>query len=212
MSGAEAIGIISSIIAIIDASLKIYEAIDDSAGLPQSFRDVATRLPLIHDTLETASAGLVDEEDMPSATSRNALTKVLESCHDKAVALNKVLQAVMPTAGASRLERYFKAIRTIPNADRVENLMNGILRDLQVLTGNRAVKTATQAQIARLIDGVNLGRRSNDNSPHVSLHNTSTGSQYVHSGFGNQNIANGGGIQVNGESTGPFYFGRVTER
>ncbi|KAI1209727.1 uncharacterized protein F4807DRAFT_426098 [Annulohypoxylon truncatum] len=210
MSGAEVVGLISGIIAIIDASLKLYEAIDDSAGLPQSFRDVATRLPLIHDTLETASTGLAEEEDAPPTTSRIALVKMLESCRDKAAELKKVLQAVMPAAGASRTERWAKALRTVPNADKVENLMNGILRDLQVLIGNRSVKAATQAQVARLIDEMKRGGKADGgSSPAISLHNASTGSQYVHSGHGNQNIANGGGIQVNGQSTGPFYFGRT---
>ncbi|KAI1455836.1 hypothetical protein F4805DRAFT_255278 [Annulohypoxylon moriforme] len=200
MSGAEVVGLISSIIAIIDTSLRIYEAIDDVMGLPRSFRDVAARLPLVHNTLEITSKGLFDKEDVPSATPYIALTKVLESCHKKAVALQKALQAVMPTTGASRIERYLKALKTIPTTDKVKNLMNGILEDLQVLTGNHAVKIATQTQSIRLIDG---------GGPIISLHNISTGSQYVHSGQGNQNITNRGGIQINEEPTVPFYFNRT---
>ncbi|KAI1414901.1 hypothetical protein F5Y13DRAFT_10063 [Hypoxylon sp. FL1857] len=211
MSGADVISLISGIIAIIDASLKLYEAIDDAAGLPQSFRDVATRLPLVHDTLETASAGL-DDEDMRSATSRYALAKVLEGCRDKADALKQVLQAVMPAAGASRMERYYKALKTIPNADKVENLMDGILGDLQVLAGNRTVKAATHAQVERLTDWVKRGEKINgDGSLAASLHNVNMGSQFVHSGRGNQNVVSGNGIQVNGNSAGPFYFGRTSE-
>ncbi|OTA68561.1 hypothetical protein K449DRAFT_386860 [Hypoxylon sp. EC38] len=212
MSGADVISLISGIIAIIDASLKLYEAVNDASGLPQSFRDVATRLPLVHDTLEVASVGLADEEDIPSATSRIALTKVLEGCHDKADALKRVMQAVIPQAGASRMERYFRALRTIPNADKVENLMDGILCDIQVLTGNRAVKAATQTQVKHLIDGMKARERSNGGGrTPASLYNASTGSQYVHSGYGNQNVATRGGIQINGTSAGPFYFGRFSD-
>ncbi|RYP81456.1 hypothetical protein DL769_001969 [Monosporascus sp. CRB-8-3] len=207
MSGAEVISLISGIIAIVDASLKLYEAVDDTSGLPQSFRGVAVRLPLIQDTLETTRAGLA-EEDAPLAGSRIALAKVLESCRDKAAALNKVLQAVMPAVGASRIERYLKALKTIPNADKVENLMEGILGDLQVLAGNHAVKAATRAQIERFITAGKMGGGLGG-SPAVALHNTGSGSQYVHTGQGNQNVANGKGIQINGALTGPFYFGRT---
>ncbi|KAI1772520.1 SesA protein [Hypoxylon cercidicola] len=207
MSGAEVIGLISGIIAIIDASLKLYEAVDDASGLPQSFRDVAARLPLVHDTLEKASTGLTGEED--TAAAYIALARVLESCRNKAAALKEVLQAVMPAVNASRMERYYKAIKTLPNADKVENLMDGILGDLQVLTGNRAVKAATQAQIERLIDAAKRGEKleGGGSTPAVSLYNASTGLQYVHSGPGNQNVATGHGIQINERSTGPYYFG-----
>ncbi|KAI4861171.1 SesA protein [Hypoxylon rubiginosum] len=213
MSAADVISLISGIIAIIDASLKLYDAIDDASGLPQSFRDVSARLPLVQNTLETASSGLTDETDARSttSTSRTALTKVLESCRDKAAALQKVLQAVIPATNASRMTRYLKALRTIPNADKVETLMDGILGDLQVLTGNHAVKAATRAQVERLIGAAKEGEGLNDSSPTVSLHNASTGSQYVHSGQGNQNVSTGSGLQFNEKLTGPFYFGRTPE-
>ncbi|KAI0597075.1 hypothetical protein F4775DRAFT_593608 [Biscogniauxia sp. FL1348] len=212
MSVADVIGLVSGIIAIIDASLKLYEAIDDAGGLPQSFRDVATRLPLVQDTLETACAGMSEEEDTSSDESRIALKKVLEGCHDKAIALKKVLQDVIPAAHASRMKRYLKALKTIPNADKVENLMDGILQDLAVMTSNRAVKAATQAQVKHLIDSIKGGERRGEKcngggGPTMLLHNAGAGSQYVHAGYGNQNVVNGTGIQVNGESSGAFYFG-----
>ncbi|KXX74227.1 Vegetative incompatibility protein HET-E-1 [Madurella mycetomatis] len=47
MSGAEVISIISGIIAIVDATAKVYDAANDASGLPEAFLDVVTRLPLI---------------------------------------------------------------------------------------------------------------------------------------------------------------------
>ena len=215
MSGAEVVSLISAIISIIDASLQLYEAVNNASGLPKSFRDVAVRLPLVQDTLETARTGLTREEDEPSTRSRVALTKVLESCRDKVVAANAMLQAVMPATGASRMKRYYKAFKTIPKGDKVESLMEGILGDLQVLTSSYAVKAATQARIERLIVAVRGGERLNvvddggGTSPAVDLHNLGLGSQYVHTGHGNQNVADGRGIQINGASTGPFYFNQT---
>ncbi|KAI1384072.1 uncharacterized protein F4822DRAFT_418544 [Hypoxylon trugodes] len=218
MSGAEVIGLVSGIISIIDASLKVCGAIGDASGLPQSFRDINARLPLVHDTLETISKGITDENDASLATSRTALTKALESCRDKANALKNVLEAVKPSAGASRMTRYLKAIKAIRNGDKAENLMNGILSDLHVFTSNHAVQTATQSQVNHLLNEIKGGKNP-DNSmegeagsssrPAVSMHNAATGPQYVHSGRGDQNVVSGRGIQINGQPAGAFYFDRV---
>jgi len=57
MSGAEAalvLGLISSAIAIIDASQKIYDAAKDASGLHKAFKKVAENIPLVLDTLKAA--------------------------------------------------------------------------------------------------------------------------------------------------------------
>ncbi|KAK3302953.1 uncharacterized protein B0T15DRAFT_402363 [Chaetomium strumarium] len=217
MSGAELIGIISGIVSLAQASIKIYQAVDNASGLPKSFQDVFARLPLVQSTLEAAAAGIAEEEEagdnLASDRSRAALGKVLESCRDKAAALNKILRAVMPTAGAKRMERYLKAIKTTPNADKVENLMDGILRDMQVLTVSQVVNAPIRSQMKELIAAIERMEveRTDDGScaPAVSLYSAGSGSQYVHSGRGDQNVVAGHGVQITGKSTGPFYFGRT---
>lgn len=56
MSGIEAaglaLGMISTIISIIDATHQVYEAVKDKAGLPTNFKKSATKLPLISKLLE----------------------------------------------------------------------------------------------------------------------------------------------------------------
>ncbi|KLU80987.1 hypothetical protein MAPG_00083 [Magnaporthiopsis poae ATCC 64411] len=229
MSGAEVIGLISGIITLIEASRAVYNAASDSKGLPRSFRDVAARLPAVQDTLETAQKGLLDADfspASPSATSGDSLAKVLASCLDKAASLKKIFEAVIPSANASRAERYRKALLTIPNGGKVEELMVGVMRDLEVLAGNHAVKAATREQVDRLAAAVRQkgekagggGGRSGPASGGgarsagtVVLRNFGCGSQYIKSGPGDQNIATGG-IQINGQSTGPFYFSRAGQQ
>jgi hypothetical protein len=41
------LGIISSVIAIIDATKQVYEAVEDEADLPTNFKKSATKFPLI---------------------------------------------------------------------------------------------------------------------------------------------------------------------
>ncbi|RSL87741.1 hypothetical protein CDV31_016204 [Fusarium ambrosium] len=72
MPVAEVTGVISAIITIIEASIKIYRTASEASGLPQSFRDAASRLPLVQDTLKLAVDGLAEEAlDAESQASLN---------------------------------------------------------------------------------------------------------------------------------------------
>ncbi|KAK0762493.1 hypothetical protein N5P37_005309, partial [Trichoderma harzianum] len=100
ISGAGPIEPISGIISIMDASLKIYEALEDTSGLPRCVRNVATRLPVVQNTLETAREtseedDKADKEELPRINSHEALLKVSKSCCDNAANLNKAPQTIM---------------------------------------------------------------------------------------------------------------------
>ncbi|KAM4057015.1 hypothetical protein HRG_003866 [Hirsutella rhossiliensis] len=208
MSGAEVIGIISGIIAILDVSHKVYRAVEDASGLPPSFRDVGSRLPLVQDSLRAAYRGLAEDHVAPECS--GALKTVLEGCKLKAAGLERIFRATIPPVGASRTTKYLKALRTIPNATKVEGLMDGIMSDLHVLTANHAVKTATRAQIMKLMAAVDMdnGGGFYEDKSSVVLHNLGSGSQFVHRGVGNQNMTSGTGLQFNGAMTGDFYLAR----
>ncbi|RSL60569.1 hypothetical protein CEP53_005407 [Fusarium sp. AF-6] len=152
MALAEVTGIISAIITIIDASIKIYHAAEDATDIPQSFRDAASRLPLVQDTLRLAADGLA--ADILDTQSRASLGAVLEKCTERVAVLLDIFQLVITPAAASRPERYLRALKTIPQAKRVETLMEAIMADLQLLATNHAVKAATRKQMERLIKGL----------------------------------------------------------
>lgn len=154
MSGAEigaVIGLISGIISIIDATKKVYDAAKDKHGLHTAFRDVASKLPLVHDTLKSANTSL-RRSDLE--TTPESFKTISESCKFKADQLHGVFQKVMPQEGESRLERYYKAVRAIGKGGRVETLMKGILEDLQLLSVNRVVKLATEQQVKELKEAI----------------------------------------------------------
>ncbi|KAH7131104.1 hypothetical protein EDB81DRAFT_807926 [Dactylonectria macrodidyma] len=200
MSGAEVIGLISGIISLIDAALSIYNAVSDASGLPSDFRDVASRLPLINQSLSTAHQALQDEPETPEALT--ALTSMLKACTAKAVALQAIFQAVIPGEGAKRLEHYSKALKTIPKAGKVESLMAGMLADLQVLAVHRTFKTVTKAQIEQLMREASKGHESEvarQAAPSMRFENTGSGYQVVKNGDGNQNLNFGSGAQFNGD-------------
>jgi len=149
MSGAEVIGIISGVIAIIDATAKIYKAANDASGLPEAFRDIATRLPLVCQTLQTVSENL--NKTIPDEECCEAIKPVLRRCESRATQLEKIFKDVVPHAHASRMERYTLATRTWAKGDTVELLMKGILEDVQLLASNRVAELPTQASVAAVI-------------------------------------------------------------
>ncbi|KAK0731912.1 quinon protein alcohol dehydrogenase-like superfamily [Lasiosphaeris hirsuta] len=149
MSGAEVIGIISGVIAIIDATAKIYNAAKDASGLPEAFRDIATRLPLVCKTLQTVSRNL--NNTIPDEECYEAIKPVLQRCESRATQLEKIFTDVIPQADASRMERYALAALTWGKGDTVESLMKGILEDVQLLTSNRVAELPTQTNIVAVI-------------------------------------------------------------
>ncbi|KAI8722681.1 SesA domain-containing protein [Fusarium sp. LHS14.1] len=195
---AEVMGVISAIITIVEASVKIYRTATDISDLPPSFSDAASRLPLVQDTLKLAANGLV--EDALEPESHAPLTAVLEKCTGRAAVLLDIFQSVIIPAKASRTDRYIRALKTIPQAEKVETLMDGIMVDLQLLATNHIVKAATRKQMERLINKVEV----NDDPYHASivLNNFGSGRQFVHSGTGNQNVVMGTGTQINGSFHG----------
>ncbi|RYP69543.1 hypothetical protein DL771_006058 [Monosporascus sp. 5C6A] len=111
MSGAEVIGLISGVIAIVNATIKVHAAAADASGLPEAFNDVATRLPLVRNTLQTICGHL--NTTNPDEESCKAMKPVLERCEDRAKRLEQIFGKVVPQADASRMERYWRAARTL---------------------------------------------------------------------------------------------------
>ncbi|KAH6714496.1 hypothetical protein BKA61DRAFT_575242 [Leptodontidium sp. MPI-SDFR-AT-0119] len=123
MSGIEAaglaLGMISAIISIVDATIKIYEAVKDEAGLPTNFKKSATKLPLISKLLEDAERYVAAADE----ATETAFTPTLEDCKAQATQLQELFTKVMPEEGESRWDRYVKAARTIGKGGRVEDLL-----------------------------------------------------------------------------------------
>ncbi|KAM6535843.1 hypothetical protein FALCPG4_005377 [Fusarium falciforme] len=198
MALAEVTGVISAIITIIEASIKIYRTAADASDIPQSFRDAASRLPLVQDTLKLATDGFA--EDALDPQSYVSLSAVLDKCTDRVAVLLDIFQLVIVPARASRAERYLRALKTIPQAEKVESLMEGIMVDLQLLATNHAVKAATRKQMERLISKIEVDHEPCH--PPIILKNWGSGRQFVHNGTGHQNVASDTATQINGSFHG----------
>ena len=211
MSGAEAIttvGLISSIITIIETSKKLYDASHDAKGLHEAFRDVAQNIPLVLDILRDCQT-IQQQVDQDGETTIDAAHKleleesstatktVMTDCHRRAKALESTFEKVMPGVGAKKRERYKKAAKSMKPglARKVVDLMAGIMTNLQTLQTSRFFKDRLERRdvdIKAALDKLSeLGPSLQDDE-----------GTFRHSGSGAQNINTGKGDQYNYNQTG----------
>lgn len=190
MSGAEVVGLISAIIGIIDATLKVYSAARDAQGLPDEFRVVTERLPLVKNTLQVAEKGL---EKNPDQDSIAAMKGLLKGCEGRALSLEKIFKVVMPPESASKLQRIWAAVGTLRKRKDVETLMKDILADIELMASNHTLTATTRTKVVEIIQ-----EKSAPAQPAaISNNNDGPGMQNIHLGTGDQNINTGSGPQFN---------------
>jgi hypothetical protein len=194
------LGIISSIIAIIDATKQVYEAVEDETGLPANFKKSAAKLPLISKLLENAENYI---ESTADKSIKLAFTPTLEDCKVQATKLQKLFEQVMPEEGDSRWDRYVEAARTIGEGGRVEDLIGGTLDNLQLLTTKfpEVATTRGKEQLVKAIEEVSKTEPSLPDGfeqmpayAHYGSgdqYNTTGGTLHINSGTGNQNSGSG---------------------
>lgn len=152
MSGAEApvvLGVISSIIAIIEGLSTVRDAATNAKGLPEAFREVSNRLPMVTDILSRIKERF--KEDSADTRSYEASETVLKDCEEKVKSLDDIFRKAIPAHGSSGVRRYLKAIQLYGKGHKVEVLMKGILEDMQLLMSEQGFDTATAAEQEQII-------------------------------------------------------------
>ncbi|RYC66034.1 hypothetical protein CHU98_g134 [Xylaria longipes] len=146
------IGLIAGTIGIAGAIKAIYDAADNTQGLPQAFHEVANRLPLILDALQVAENQL-KARDVSEAI-LDAIQTTVKDANEKASELEAIFQKCLPHDDASRFDRYVAALRTLGKGHKVELLMKALLENVQDLANNQAIRSATTDQISALVEAV----------------------------------------------------------
>ncbi|KAF2206198.1 hypothetical protein CERZMDRAFT_103664 [Cercospora zeae-maydis SCOH1-5] len=158
MSGTEAfavLGIISSIITIVETTKKICDAAQHSSGLHDSFRKIAESIPIVLRTLRTigeiqeAAAQesrytQSDEKLQELAETTKFVYPVVLACKTKAQDLQEIFEKCLPVAGASRAVRFSKAFRSVTPGLRkkVELMFKDILDKMQLLANHQMFENA----------------------------------------------------------------------
>lgn len=200
MSGVEAVGLIASVIQIIEATKRVYDAARDAQGQPEVFRQVAARLPLVIKILNSASvrAQVLDK------TAQEELKPILESCKQKAENLKQISQKVAPKNDDKwydRCEKFVGVLRT----HRVERLMEGILKDIHVLACEKLMGTATDAEVKEIKEAM----KEMKDTPSSLQDETGDALQQHHSGSGHNFGATGGAVQNIHHGTGHQYHHQI---
>lgn len=201
MSGAEAafvIGLVSGVIAIVEATKTVYDAAKDAKGQPEAFRQVAARLPLVIKILGQAKERLLTLDE----TDQEAQEDLLKSLKDKTAKLEEIFQKVVRKDDDKWYERYTKAAKTVLKGDKVEGLMEGILKDIQVLAFERLTGVATEADKKEVEEGI---KHMKQLPP--SLEGETAYVVQNHQGSGNNNANTGAGAMHTG--TGDLYHNNI---
>jgi N-terminal domain on NACHT_NTPase and P-loop NTPases len=184
MSGAEVIGLISSVIAIIGAAKTVYDAAADAKGQPEAFSQVAARLPLVIGLLDSAKGGV----PKLNTTEQEALEAILQSCEDKAESLGKLFRRVVRKDDDKWYERYEKAVVAVSNGKKLESLMGEILKDVQVIVCDKLKEIATSNQVKELGEAIKdmkeLPSSLAEETGSINQKHSGTGDNIAHKGAG----------------------------
>ena len=143
-------GLISDEISIIEVTKTVSDTVQDAKYQPEAFRQVATRLPLVVAILQNAKA----RTQTLNETAQEELEPILEPCKSKAENLEKLFKKVIRKDNDKWYDRYKKALGTLGRECNVECLMEGILKDIQVLACEILMGTATEAQVKEIEEAI----------------------------------------------------------
>ncbi|RYP44122.1 hypothetical protein DL768_009386 [Monosporascus sp. mg162] len=198
MSGLEVISALSGVVGILDVTIRVSRAIKDSRNLPQAFREVEGTLPLIQDTLRTASARLSqakEDADSSSANTWESIGPAVQRCKGKAEQLKKIMQGMELEPDAARLKRYHRAIRALGRGGLVEELLKGMAEDAQLIAANHAIKAATEGRVDALRKAIEDLSKVPQSAPTTLFAHQGAVNQFNNTGTGTQNNNTGDGKQ-----------------
>lgn len=181
MSGPEVLGVIPAAISIIDDIKEIYEAGKDVQGLPEAFRQVASRLPLVKDILTTIENHLDDPMTNASPNAADVIRQVEETAKD----LHKVFDKVMAQKGGSTSSRYYKIAKSLTKKAKVETLMVALMADVELLVTQHELEKIALPEVEHLRNAIEELSKTDPSIPESEFEQHGPGSaiKYIYSGY-----------------------------
>ncbi|KAF1996722.1 hypothetical protein P154DRAFT_537791 [Amniculicola lignicola CBS 123094] len=103
MSSVEIFSLIAGIIPIAETCVILFEAVKDIEGLPQAFKEVNDRLPLVQETLALAKPPATTIQRGKEA---DALKKLLEGCETKTEHLKVIFVKIEAKSEKTKSETF----------------------------------------------------------------------------------------------------------
>lgn len=151
MSGLEVIGGISGVIAILDATKKVWESAKKDINLPKTFIEVARRLPILQETLQTCENHLKPIANELPKDAIEAVDKSVESIKSRARELRDIFEETIPGSDSNRMDRLKKAVKSLGKGKKVEELMQKISMGTRDIANLHVVKSASP-ELAKNMD------------------------------------------------------------
>lgn len=162
------VGIVASIGSLIDLGAKVatrlHEFASQTAEVPESFRALSTRLPLLNSSLQAisaqAQAGRLSQDVVV------ALHNVISNTFQQVTSLQTYLSHVLPPTDASRLQRAVKALKSLAKEKEVQAAVEKIHHDIDFLvlhqttrhvdTGERILEELVRLQLVSASSPTNI--------------------------------------------------------
>ena len=132
---AAVIGLVASIATLVELTAKVvsrlHEFTSKSSEVPESFCSLSTRLPLLTATLQHIQSQAEDGR-FPDNVSE-ALKVVVDDTSKQVSHIQISLAKVLPSNGASKLERALKAFKSLAKEDKVQRALEKIYANNDIL-------------------------------------------------------------------------------
>ena len=128
-----AAGLASAIVTFVEIGTKIAQRMKELAeagDIPEVFRDVRTRLPLILSIISSTR----HSADHLSAEARKTFHEVVVRCFDQVRQLDEILQKVVLSKGDSRFRKMVKAGVSLMEEERIHRISRMLRDNVQLLT------------------------------------------------------------------------------
>jgi N-terminal domain on NACHT_NTPase and P-loop NTPases/NB-ARC domain len=163
------VSLVASIGSLIDLSAKVvsrlHEFTSKTSDLPDSFRSLSIRLPLLTAALQRIQTQAITGRLPDDAT--KVLTAVVDSTFKHVSTVQTCLSKMLPPDGASKLERALKALKSLAKEDKVQQAVEKIHKDIDVLvlhqttrnvdTSDRILEELSKLSAAPLVSSQSLG-------------------------------------------------------
>jgi N-terminal domain on NACHT_NTPase and P-loop NTPases/NB-ARC domain len=154
------VGLVASIASLVQLSAQVvsrlHEFASKTSDIPESFRSLTTRLPLLTTTLQRVQTQAQAGRLLDDVT--KDLKAVVDNTSEQISAIKVCLSKTLPPDSASKLERTLKALKSLAKEDKVQQALEKIHKNIDILvlhqttrqvdTGDRILEELSKLSVA----------------------------------------------------------------
>ena len=131
-----AVGVVASIIQLVDFGTKVLRRLNEFHSslekVPKSLRNITVELPLLLDTLDQTKRAI--ESGSIEDKTQKALQPAIDGCRDQIGLLQTILTKLLPTSSDSWNKRHKKAVLSLIQEAKVDEITTTLRNYIQILT------------------------------------------------------------------------------